>query len=558
MVQEHDDDDHSLLRINNNDSYDNEVNISTSISSSYSINSQLQEVVEHYSDSFDGDIICTELNDGGGGGGAVILKSITSKESTLLNKSGEKILLTEKQPTSKQKENIKKKILVIILICNLAFPLYLAYNSPNSLVKVFDKHYNMDSSQFSKLYTVYALPNLFMVILGGILVDLFGPNKCSLVFQTILFLSTVLTAISVSNASYGLLLFSKVLLGIGGETILVCISAFIAKWFSANDVPFVLGLESSWVQIASLMSFAVLPSLYNASNLQFTMWFITIVSIIALVSNFVFVIFQKRLKFRDEVYVSVGDDIENEKVNQTNNINNERDNEKDDEELAKQKELESMTKTERLVYELKHAIILMKLIPKKMWILAGISFFGYNTFYGLDIFVTDMIAEKYNYDNKKASMVMAYETMVNGVMSPIFGYLVKRFEMRATACGIGIFFMGLGVALLNLTNNVPYPWVIISGLGYGLMNNSIMSSIPIIVEEKIIGSSYGLVGTAYNVGIFVFPYLLGSIRTKLGNYDVSMWVLVLSAVVALLLLGWLKLIDMKETDNSKRLDKKRS
>ncbi|GAM18353.1 hypothetical protein SAMD00019534_015280, partial [Acytostelium subglobosum LB1] len=478
-----------------------------------------------------------------------------------------------KLSTTSTKSDKWKKLTVLFLIINIGFPLYLAYNTPTSMVKLLDTLYDMDAEQFSRLYSVYALPNLIMVFLGGILVDLFGANKCSIIFQSILFSSAILAALSSLNTSYSMLLFSRVLLGIGGETLLVCVSTFIAQWFSSNEMPFVMGIESTWVQFASLLAFGALPSLREATSIPFTLWFVAFVALTALVLNIVFVVFQSKLRYNNDEQnnynnleskveeLGIDDDTLPETDPDAFNIQQMEVIQLKDDDVDENAPIDvsSMSSLQRVKHELWKAVSLIKDIPQKMWIHAVICFFGYSAFYGLDIIATDMIIEKYGYTDARAAMVMASETLCTGLMGPLFGYAIKRTEMRATIVGIGIIIMGVGIIILTLTTSTPFPWyvVIMSGFGYGMMNNGLMSSVPLIVEERIIGTSYGLVGTSYNVGIVLFPLILGVCRKTFGNYNFAMWILVLSSILALVFLLWLKMLDLKQTDNSKRLDKKR-
>ncbi|KYQ89597.1 hypothetical protein DLAC_09554 [Tieghemostelium lacteum] len=478
---------------------------------------------------------------------------------------------------SKVKNLNKKKIIVGFMIINLAFTLYLSYNNPTSMVKIFDKHYDIDSRKFGYLYSVYAIPNLFMVFLGGILVDTYGPETCSLIFNFTMTLSTVLAALSTTPPRYGLLLFSRVLLGIGGESLLVCVSCFMAKWFSSKEMPFIVAIESTWVQFGSLLAFGFLPTLYENTNLPFTVWFVAIIGIFGFFLNIIFILFGKTKLYypkdnekpeiinecKEEVSSSQQQDDPNELVSSekpilASNTDIEMDslefeditNTIKDEPIQDDNE-NKMIKT---LKEFKKAILLVRLIPPRMWILVCIAFFGYSSFYGLDIIATDMIIEKYNYNERSAALVMACETLLNGVCCPLFPYVTKALKKRTISLCVGICTMGIGIFILIVTPTVPLPWVVLSGLGYGLMNNTLISAVPLLVDEKVIGTAYGLIGTSYNVGIVIYPLFLSYFREKTGTYNFSMVLLVFSAAISLIFLFILKKLDLKEPTNEKKLD----
>ncbi|KAN0045379.1 hypothetical protein ACTA71_005756 [Dictyostelium dimigraforme] len=487
----------------------------------------------------------------------------------------------------------KKRILVGFLAVNIGFPLYLAYNTPSSMVKIFDEHYDMNASQYSRLYSVYAIPNIILVFLGGILVDLVGVNKCSIICSSLLTISIVLCAISSTPANYQLLLFSRILLGVGGETMIVCIASYISQFFEPSNQSLLFGLEGMWLQIGSLLAFSVLPTLYEKTGLAFSLWSIAVLAMICTFLNLIFIIFQEKLKFikndeNDEdielissssssssttsISTSSSKNILNEEtINGANlpeittetkgsgNIEEEEEEEEEKEEAeAVDNENKNKSKLTLLKDKIKQAILLVKTMPSRVWCLCLVAFFGYSGFFGMDIIFTDMAIEKYGYSDRGAAIIMAFETLCTGFSSPLFGYFVIKLERNILSMAIGLMMLLIGMLLIvSTSNNVnPIAFVIISGMGYIFMSNAIYSSIPLLVDSNSQGTAFGLIGTSYNIGIVIFPYILSSIRLSSGSYTISFWLLVLSTFIGLIGLLFLKYLDSKSHINlSNRLDR---
>ncbi|KAM9952741.1 hypothetical protein ACTFIR_007796 [Dictyostelium discoideum] len=450
----------------------------------------------------------------------------------------------------------KRRILVGFLAINIGFPLYLAYNTPSSMVKIFDEHYDMNASQYSRLYSVYAIPNIVLVFLGGILVDLIGVNKCSIICSTLLTISVVLCAISSTPANYELLLFSRILLGVGGETMIVCIASYITQFFETSNQSLLFGLEGMWLQIGSLLAFSVLPTLYESTSLAFSLWSIAILAMFCTFLNIIFIIFQERIKFTKneneneneniELITANGADLPNSEITTTTKV--------------EEKEEENGDKSKLIILKnkIKQAILLVKTMPSRVWLLCLVSFFGYSGFFGMDIIFTDMAIEKYGYSDRGAAIIMAFETLCTGISSPLFGYFVRKLERNILSMGIGLMMMLLGMLLIvSTSNNVnPIAFVVMCGMGYIFMTNAIYSSIPLLVDSNSQGTAFGLIGTSYNIGIVIFPYILSSIRLSSGSYTISFWLLVLSTFIALIGLLFLKYFDSKNNINiSNRLDR---
>ncbi|KAM9989177.1 hypothetical protein ACTFIY_005223 [Dictyostelium cf. discoideum] len=457
----------------------------------------------------------------------------------------------------------KRRILVGFLAINIGFPLYLAYNTPSSMVKIFDEHYDMNASQYSRLYSVYAIPNIVLVFLGGILVDLIGVNKCSIMCSTLLTISVVLCAISSTPANYELLLFSRILLGVGGETMIVCIASYITQFFETSNQSLLFGLEGMWLQIGSLLAFSVLPTLYESTSFAFSLWSIAILAMFCTFLNIIFIIFQERLKFTKnenenenneniELITTNGADLPKSEMTTT------KVEEEEEEEEKKEEENGDKSKLIILKNKIKQAILLVKTMPSRVWLLCLVSFFGYSGFFGMDIIFTDMAIEKYGYSDRGAAIIMAFETLCTGISSPLFGYFVRKLERNILSMGIGLVMMLLGMLLIvSTSNNVnPIAFVVMCGMGYIFMTNAIYSSIPLLVDSNSQGTAFGLIGTSYNIGIVIFPYILSSIRLSSGSYTISFWLLVLSTFIALIGLLFLKYFDSKNNINiSNRLDR---
>jgi MFS family permease len=81
----------------------------------------------------------------------------------------------------------KKWRFVMLFLCS-SFVLanYFSYDNPASLEIAIEKEFKVSESQYGLLYTVYAIPNLFLPIFGGILFDKIGTRNGLLIFSFLL------------------------------------------------------------------------------------------------------------------------------------------------------------------------------------------------------------------------------------------------------------------------------------------------------------------------------------------------------------------------------------
>ena len=102
---------------------------------------------------------------------------------------------------------------------------------------------------------------------------------------------------------------------------------------------------------------------------------------------------------------------------------------------------------------------------------------------------------------------------------------------------------------------VAYATILVLGASFSLVPAALWPSVPKLVDEKIIGSAYALIFWIQNIGLWLFPLLIGKVldKTNVGVEDPNQlnytWPLVMLACLgaAALLIGlYLKVVDKKK------------
>ena len=155
----------------------------------------------------------------------------------------------------------------------------------------------------------------------------------------------------------------------------------------------------------------------------------------------------------------------------------------------------------------------------------------------LAVLITPILGKYLDHNGKAVSMLML------GSLLLIFCHLTFAFVLplfKGTTIG--------GVAIAYIT-------ILVLGASYSLVPASLWPSVPKLVDAKVIGSAYALIFWIQNIGLWLFPLLIGKVLdatnpegTSATELDYTAPLIMLASLgVAALLLGLvLKAVDKKK------------
>ena len=135
--------------------------------------------------------------------------------------------------------------LILCLTCIVMIGNYYCYDIPASLhtqlknyLPALSQETRANSNRFeilfSLLYSVYSVPNIFLPFLGGFFVDRFGVRICLLCFVFLILVGQGIFSYGLVYKSWGVMLFGRVIYGLGGESLGVANGALLSEWFKGN------------------------------------------------------------------------------------------------------------------------------------------------------------------------------------------------------------------------------------------------------------------------------------------------------------------------------------
>lgn len=132
--------------------------------------------------------------------------------------------------------------IVFVLVTVSAYGNFYVYDSIGPVADLLQRLRGFSDTQIGMLNAIYSLPNVVLVLVGGVLVDRFGAARMMLWTTAICLAGAALTAFS---PGFGSMAAGRLLFGIGAETFGITTLAAVAEYFTGRNLAFAMGLNLS-------------------------------------------------------------------------------------------------------------------------------------------------------------------------------------------------------------------------------------------------------------------------------------------------------------------------
>jgi MFS family permease len=134
------------------------------------------------------------------------------------------------------------------------------------------------------LYSLYSIPNLFLPLLGGLLVDKFGNRWLLLITATAVTSGQLAFTVGIFFKSSIFAYLGRFILGLGGETLGVVQSSITYNWFADKELGLAIGINIFVGRLGSVLNDILTPWLGNIGGVTFSSSVGTVVCFLSLVS----------------------------------------------------------------------------------------------------------------------------------------------------------------------------------------------------------------------------------------------------------------------------------
>ncbi|MFC1639368.1 MFS transporter [Gemmatimonadota bacterium] len=388
---------------------------------------------------------------------------------------------------------------VLVVISLAMFGNYYVYDAISPIADLLKSQLNFSDSNIGWLNAIYSVPNVFMVFVGGIIIDRIGVKKGTMLFGVLCLLGAAITAASgvLTTMAIGRLVF-----GLGAESLIVAVTCAIAKWFKGKELSFAFGVN---LTLARLGSFAALNSpTWARPAYEHWQW-----PLLISVGFGVFCVVGALLYWAME-----------------NSAN-------------RRYQIGMAGETDKMVFS-----DLFR-FNKSFWLVVLMCVTFYSAIFPFQTFAIKFFMEAHGVSREYGGFLSSLLTLFAMICTPLFGLLVDRVGRRSQFMMWGSLLL-VPVYLMMAYTSIPLivPMAMM-GIAFSLIPAVMWPSVAYIVEEKKIGTAYGLMTMIQNIGMAGLNFLIGwandysgASAANPGGYALGMWMFTALGVSAVFF-AWL-------------------
>ncbi len=275
-------------------------------------------------------------------------------------------------------------------------------------------------------------------------------------------------------ASAKLAFFGFSIFGVGVEMAGITVSKTIVKWFKGKELALAMGLEMALARLGVFAVFQLSPIFAKDGGVSNSVFFGVLFLLIGFITFFIYTFMDKAL----DKQTGEGANMDPE--------------------------------DEFKVSDLK------KIITNPGFLaIAGLCVLFYSAIFPFQKFATDMLASKLSIDAVIAARYVSFFPIGAMVLTPFIGAFLDFKGKGATMMMYGAILLTISHLIFALvpeasfTPVVAIATIVILGVAFSLVPASMWPSLPKIIDEKYLGSAYGLIFYIQNIGLLLVPMLIG-------------------------------------------------
>jgi MFS family permease len=374
---------------------------------------------------------------------------------------------------------------------------YYGYDSIGPVAEQLSRELHFSDTQIGTLNAIYSLPNIFLTVIGGVLVDRLSARRMIVFTTAICLVGAAVTAI---GAHFSVMVVGRLLFGIGSETLAVAATVALAQWFTGRYFALLFAVNLSLARLGSYLadrspSFA--SDLY-AHGWQAPLW---------LAAGFAALSFAGALMF---FWV--------------------------DRREAPRGTLALPPPPER--FDWRHLLT----FRREYWLLVATCVTFYSVIFPFrSTFAIKYLQQAQGLTLAEASTLNSYVFLAAVFATPVFGLLLDRLGRNALLLTFGSALLPLSFLVLGAVPGSAGLSTALLGVSFSFLPAVLWPTVVRYAAPEHLGTAYGLMTTLQNVGLFAANLIAGHINdtsgasaSNPGGYAPMLWFFGLLSLVAFL------------------------
>ena len=364
-------------------------------------------------------------------------------------------------------ENTEKYRWVILIIAYLSiFAFGLIFHSIPPVLPLIISDLHLTYAQSGLLMSLFALPGVFISLLGGFLSDRYEMKLLGMGCFLLMIGGTLLVGFGMNIY---LLWLGRIIAGIGALTLSVLLPKLLSQWFKDRGLGLAMGIFNTGVPLGSVICFSLFGRMGSLWGWRIPILLTGIYSLITAI-------------FFSALY--------------------------------------KLPSSPEMVNRKPPGILksLREMGSPIWWV--GLSWLWFNAaFVSFATFAPNLFLQK-GYTLEQSDFLVGIPLLGSLFLSAPTGYLVDRFRQQEWFIGIG----GIALSILTLSFNFSSSFLLLVTF-MGVFSASIPSPVyslpPMILKLENIGLGFGVLSTCSSIGLFFSPYLVGKVKDLTDSYHWS-------------------------------------
>ncbi|KAK4532003.1 hypothetical protein CCYA_CCYA10G2860 [Cyanidiococcus yangmingshanensis] len=413
------------------------------------------------------------------------------------------------------------RALVLTSACLLTFGSYFCYDTPSALVTTLREKLHLSAFQYNVLFSIYSWPNVVLVFIGGLLIDTYGSRWAALVLANLVLVGQLVMLVGIQQRRYWLLLSGRFIFGMGGESLGVCQSIIVSRWFAGYELATAFGLSLTVSRIGSILSFMLLPLVDEVAGL------VPAFAVGVMICGFSILAAM--------VYVSIENAVERKRAERT----------------RPPPSVPRTTRERARTGRRSSLLQVARQLDLSFWLCAGISMVSYALVFSFIAIGSDFLHQAFGTSREQGSLLVSLVYDFSMVLAPLLGRFFDVVGLRGifvlVSCLINVLAFGLLMKPRSSSfepTRRPLYGMICMGVAFSGLSSSVWPSMTVISPAWTLGAALGIAQAMQNLGTSLASVYVGHVVDALG-YEAVMYRFVVIALGAVLIALWWNVDDWR-------------